>query len=72
MNINSMAAILAFKDVASIPRLRITMNTANKISIPVHWKENLINFTLSDNSLYLFDTYAPEKHHITDNSKKCY
>ena len=58
MNTHSMAIILAFKGVASIPGVLITMDASNERVILVHWNGNLIKFTECDDGLYFSDTSA--------------
>ena len=69
MNTKYIATILAFKDVASIPVVIITMCTAKKRVILIHWNGNVIKFNECDKGLYFFDTAAPESHHVADYSK---
>ena len=72
MNTNSMVTILAFKDVAYIPGVRITMVTATEIAFLMHWNGKLIKFTECDDSLDLFDTSAPENHRVAEDPPKFY
>ena len=60
MNTKYMATILAFKDVASIPVVRIAMDTANEIAIIVYRNVDIIKFTECDDAFYSFDNDAPE------------
>ena len=66
-NKKSMATILSFKDVSSIPGVRITMDVKSERAIIVHWNVKLIKFTECDDRLYLFDTDATENNIITED-----
>ena len=69
MDTKYMATILYFKGVTSILVMRITMDTANEISIILHWSGNLVKFTECDDGLYFFDTATPEDHCVAEDSK---
>ena len=54
---DSMANILSFKDVSSIPGTRITMDTVNETAIVVELKTGeVFKFAECSNGLYFFDT----------------
>ena len=68
MNTNSITNILVYKDVASILKVRITMNTSNVREILVHWNGNLIKFSGCDDGLYFFGIDTPKIHLVTKDS----
>ena len=55
-NLESMSSILAIKYVASIPRVRISMDSKKELEIMVEYHNQIINFQECHEGLYYYDT----------------
>jgi hypothetical protein len=55
-NADSMANILAIKDVASIPGVRLTMDSSKERAIIVEYGDELLKFDECQDGLYFYDT----------------